>query len=176
MKALTTTVEPAHRLQAEHLQELVDHAELRVEHAAPDQRGDVVRDGPGQDQQHAVDGLALEPFRVQCQGQQEAEGDSDGDVGDRPDHRHHQRPVEVGVVHHRAFDAAAHDVEVAQDRDEVLQPDPALPEGQLLVEQRGVGEGQRDAVEEREEHQHQHAQHGRRDVGIGGGVVAQRPG
>ena len=52
-------------------QQLVDHAELLVEHALPDERGDVVRHRPRQDQQHAVDRPQRQARRVERERERE---------------------------------------------------------------------------------------------------------
>ena len=65
------------RLAAEHLDDLVHDAELLVEHPLPDQRGDVVRHRPGQDQQHPVDRPEREALGVQDQREDQPDRDAD---------------------------------------------------------------------------------------------------
>ena len=64
-------------------------------------------------------------------------------------------------------------MEVGEDVDVVLEADPDLGDRLVGVVDVGVGERQGDAVEEREEDQHQHAEQRRQDVGVGHAVLDQ---
>ena len=167
-------IEPVDRTRAERLQQLVDDAELLVEHPFPDQRRDVRRHRPGQDEQHAVRRAQREIARIEDQREEESGSDAEGYVADRPDHGEEEGPVEVQVIDHPAALAAAGEAELAENLGVVAEPDPDLGDRFGRVVDVRIGERERDAVGERIEDEQQHAEDGRCDVGVCLPVLAQR--
>ena len=141
-----------------------------MKHALPHQRGNVIGDGPGQDQDQA-EPAAAEDRLVQRQCQYHRQPHCQRHIGGGPQNGDQQGPVEIVEVDTALCALAAPQVKIPQYRQIVVHTHPARPERHVLVEHRGIGERQQQAVQQREKDQQGHTQHGRQDIEVSGTVM-----
>ena len=87
-----------HLAQAQHGKELIEDAELGIEHPHPPQQdGDIGGHRPGYHEQGLIDPLQPQPGRVQPQGDEEPQPDLDGHIQHGPDQGGAQSGQEPGI-------------------------------------------------------------------------------